>query len=72
MGKKDDAMKLDKSGRKMSLNPTRVAPPNDPTLSDCGATARPVPGSVAGAQDVTARSSSLQRRVRPLGTDSRT
>jgi len=38
--------------------------PNDPKLSDCGATARPVPGSAAEAQDVTARSSSLQRMVR--------
>ena len=36
MGKKDDAMKLDKSGRKMSLNTTRVATPNDPKLSDGG------------------------------------
>ena len=34
MGKKDDAMKLDKSGRKVSLNITRVATPNDLKLSD--------------------------------------
>ena len=30
-------MKLDKSGRKVSLNTTRVAMPNDPKLSDGGA-----------------------------------
>ena len=30
-------MKLDKSGRKVSLNTTRVATPNDPKLSDGGA-----------------------------------
>ena len=41
----------------------REMTPNDLKLSDCEATARPVPGSVAGAQDVTARSSSLQRMV---------
>ena len=37
---------------------------NDPKLTDCGATAQPVPGSAAEAPDVTARSSSVQRIVR--------
>ena len=41
--------------------------PNDPKLTDCGATAQPVLGSVAEAQAVTARSSSVQRMVRPIG-----
>ena len=34
---KDAAMKLDNTGRKAPLNTTRVATPNDPKLSDCGA-----------------------------------
>jgi len=44
----------------------RVATPNDPKLSDRGGTAQAVPGSVAEAQPVTARSGSLQRMVSRL------
>ena len=50
-------------------NQKNAATPNDPKLSDRGGTAQPVPGSVAEAQDVTARSGSLQRMVRPLDLD---
>lgn len=44
--------------------------PNEPKLNDCGATAQPVLGFAAEAQDVTARSSSVQRMVRRRVEDS--
>ena len=50
----------------------RVAAPNDPKLSDRGGTARPLHGggkAAAEAADVTCRSGSLQRMVRPLDLD---
>jgi hypothetical protein len=48
----------------------RAKSPNDPKLSDCGATARCLHGggkAAAEAGSVTARSSSLQRMVRRIG-----